>query len=66
MSLSSCPIDGAVAPVVNHAQVAPLGSQHLEDVQLTQSSCHMDGTLSMLIGLVNINVGHGQELVQAF
>ena len=66
MALSSCPVDGAVTSVVNHTQVATLGSQHLEDVQLTQSSCHMDGTLSMLVGLVNINVGHGQELVQTF
>ena len=38
---------------------------YLEYVQLTQACGHMKGSLSVSVGLIDIDVGHGEELVES-
>lgn len=65
VALPSTPIDGAVSAVVNHAQIAAFRGQHLEYVKLSEAGGHVNSPLSVPVRLVDVNIGHGEQLVQA-
>ena len=65
MSLSGGPVDGVVPLEVEGGQVGPVTSQHPQHVQSAEASRDVDPTLPVLVGLVHVDVGHVEQLLQA-
>ena len=66
MALPGSPVNCAVTPVVHHTKIPTFLGQNLDNVQLPQASSNVDGTFTVFVGLIDIDVCHGQQLVQTF
>ena len=64
MALPGRPVDGVVSLEVESGEVRSVTSQHPQHVQSAEAGGDVDPALPVLVGLVHVDVGHVQQLLQ--
>ena len=64
VSLPGCPAHPTVSRAVHCAEVCAVREENLQHVQPAQPGRDVDAALAVLVALVDVNVGHAEQLHQ--